>query len=124
MILALVSVLDTVSAAKYEKIDSGSKTAKIGNMTAISKWVAYSNGETVIAKWKVYAKYPKHKKYTIVFNSDISYKAPSENKLAGTITTYKTIFTPYYKQSFNMESSLTAKSYYYQKLRPEFSKFT
>ena len=116
--IAMISAVESVSAAKYKTIDTGKKAFKDNNIPMISKWNAKSNGKTVIAYWKLYFKNPKTKRYILASNVKFSFKKISKTKLVGTGTTYKTVAAPYSKEPIASKTRLSAKSYYFKELRP------
>lgn len=117
MICAALSVVDTVSAAKYKKIDSGKFKNDDGTM---SRFTTYYNSKTVKINMKIYAKNPKTKKYQSIGTTNIYLTKSSKKTLKVKVVlqikwkAYSSTNTGTYYE----KTSLSAKSYYIKKLKP------
>jgi hypothetical protein len=104
---ALVVASDSVSAAKYKKIDNGENKLIYKN-----SWKSYYNGKTVVTAYKMYVKYPNKLKYEIYVNNNIYLTKVSKNKLKVTVVNHRTKNNPYGKYTDYVKTVLSAKSYY------------
>jgi len=117
VICAVISVVDTVSAAKYKKIDSGKFKNDDGS---ISKFVTYYNGKTVKINLKLYAKDPKIKKYQAIGIANI-YLTKTSKKLLKEKMVFKFKYKSYSSTQAVTgyeKTSLSAKSYYLKYFKP------
>lgn len=118
MTIAIASAVESASAAKYKTIDTGKKTLKEGNSTIISKWNTQSNGKSIKTKWKLYVKTPETRVFVLGSNSLLSFKKIGKKKIVGTFKTYKTMVTSPSTKPVVDKTSLSAKSYYFKKIKP------
>jgi hypothetical protein len=114
MVCALVSVVDTVSAVKYKKIDSGKAYPEDGMAV---KWTTYSNGNSVKTNYSMYAKFSSKGKYKYMGKMGIFLTKSSKTKLKYTVS-LSSSYTESYKKSGYEKTSRTAKSYYFKYIKP------
>ena len=115
MICAALSAVDTVSAAKYKKIDSGKYKEDSG---VLDKYTTYYNGKTVKISFNGYAKNKKTKKYTKYLGNVKYYLTKTSKKKLKVVKVSKLKGTPSQKETSYDITSLSAKKYYYKKLKP------
>jgi len=114
MVCAVVSIVDTASAAKYKKIDSGKAYPDKG---MVAKWNTYYNGKTVKTNYYMYAKFSSKGKYMYVGKMNIALTKTTKTKIKAVVS----VSSPYYgsyKDSGYEKTSRTAKSYYFKYVKP------
>jgi len=116
IVCAVISVTDSVSAAKYKKIDSGNST--IYKSFILSKWNTKSNGKTVKVNWKLYAKDYETNKYFLYSKSILSFKKNGKTKIRGILINYKTRYVQYSKAPIKDSTKLSVNKYYFKKVKP------
>ena len=118
IVCATISIVDTVSAAKYKKIDS----YKYKDGSGVSKVTTYYNGKTVKVNSKFYLKNKKTNKYTKLSETmDMYLTKVSKNKLKMVIIdkeVCKKHGSHTHKDIEYRKTSLSAKSYYTKVLKP------
>lgn len=119
MTCAVVSAMDTVSAAKYKKIDEGKNTVYDSyNNEYVTKWYAKSNGKVVKTSWKLYAKV--NNKNVLYSNWVGSHKKTSKKVLKSSVTYKKTKYMSRSKKRYQDKTTLSANKFYMKKLKPIF----
>lgn len=95
MVCAALSIVDTVSAAKYKKIDSGKAYPDKG---MAAKWTTYSKGNSVKANYYMYAKFSEKGKYKYIGDMGILLTKTAKTKLKYTVSVISS-YVGSYKQS-------------------------
>ena len=108
MVCAMISVVDTVSAAKYKKIDSFKNK---NNNGTINKFTTYYNGKTIKIKLSLYSKASKTKKSKNLGYSNI-YLTKTSKKVLKMTTIPKFKNSPNVKDTQYVKTSLSSKKYY------------
>lgn len=115
MVSTAITVVDTVSAAKYKKIDSGKAFPEKGMKVT---WNSYHNGKTVKTNYYMYVKPSGKKKYSYIGKIDTWLTKKTKNKLKFTVNV-SSKFLGSYKSSGYEKTRLSVNSYYFKRLKPE-----
>lgn len=116
MVCSLVTVVDTVSAAKYKTIDKDSKIFEEKGVTFKAKLYAKSNGKTVKSKCVFYSKSDSDKKYKkYAYMKTSSKKISKKNVKSSVLSKFKG--NAVHKGVFNDKSLFSINKYYFKHIK-------
>jgi len=120
MVCATMSIVDTVDAAKYRKIDKGQHYDSTG---VFVKYTAYYNGKTVKVVQKGYIFDSNTNKYNKFIGTDTFYSTKVGKNVIKINRVIKQKGYSTRKENHRIKTKLSAKSFYKKKLIPLLKSF-